>query len=366
MFYKNIVLVFLVFLASFNPSLAFANNTKTYKLHVDLAPPDARIGSRIFIMNIKKKFAQGIVLQAGQYDLLIAHDEYYRFRQIIDLKGNKTRALRNHSAITHKHHYPLIKFELKGENNSEIHAKVVLQRLPSTIEQLKDITQRILRQGTLDVQEFLNKYYEIAPLAVQDTNKLALNVFLKQAIEQLERIAALYQDIANRKDTIVAAHKAQFNRLAKLQQKTQQEIESAQAEIVKYRRLVEVATAETNQAADLQARRQLESSITMDQSMAQTFELTEQALKANAELQAQLAEQLKLHSDLIAHLLDTLADKAKLTEQTAHLLRVNRNTAAQLNALTNTDTIRQIIQDIAQSERAIQDLMTRIQEVNLQ
>ena len=366
MFNKHILfmLIFWVFLASFSHSPAFAKTTKTYKLYVNVNPADARIGSRIFIMNIKKKFAQGIILQESQYDLLIAHDEYYRFRQIIELKGNKARTLRNHQAITHQHTYPQVTFELKSEN--EIHLQVVLHRLPSAIEQLKDITQRILRQGTLDVQRFLDEYYKITPLVVQDASRLALNVFLKRAIEQLERIAALYQSIANRKDTIMAAHKVQFNRLEKLQQKTQKEIESAQAEMLKYRRAIETTTSQASQATDPQTKRQLELSITMEQSMAQTFELTQQALKANAELQAQLTQQLKLHSNLIAYLLDTLASKAKLTEQAAHLLRVNRNTAAQLNALTDTNTIKQIIQEIAQSEKAIQDLMTRIQEVNLQ
>ena len=60
----------------------------TYKLYVTTAPKDADIR----IMNIKPKFYQGIELEQGSYDLLIAKEGYQPFRKWIGIR-NKDRRL---------------------------------------------------------------------------------------------------------------------------------------------------------------------------------------------------------------------------------------------------------------------------------
>lgn len=57
--------------------------TAVHRLYIKTSPANARI----FIMNIKPSFYQGIKLKAGRYDILVNADGYHKQRRWVTLKG---------------------------------------------------------------------------------------------------------------------------------------------------------------------------------------------------------------------------------------------------------------------------------------
>jgi hypothetical protein len=225
----------------------------------------------------------------------------------------------------------------------------------------------IMETGTQPALTEINRQLDsLKNLYAEASRATEINAIIMRVTLQLQAIARVYRNIASSRLTILQQHQQQFERIDRLQKETKVRIGKLEQNKQRYLTLLNEAQQKLANSQDGVEKQKLQFSIEGYKSIAQSMHIQQSIWESFHRAQQELTELLQTHSRKIEVLFYLLDINAKIYEQAANTASLRQSTMINLNDMIDQTEFQRIIQAIADNEKTLQSLITRIEQTNFQ